>query len=764
MCGLPVVPESLYDLITVEDPQISPDGRTVAFVQMQPGYQENRYRRKIQLMDIASQSMLRLSGDQQKDSAPRWAPDGKQICFVSTRSGIPQLYLISTTGGEARQLTHMVGGATAPVWSPDGQWLAFLSDSTDEECLLEDQAALYNSPVSGLASAWSADHRESLKDPRVVTQLPYRTGTSFFDGKYHHVYLISVNGGAPKRLTSGMFHHSMVDWSPDSRYVVTNSNRKQSSGDEFFELWSTILKIDIQTGEESVVAFEVAEEGRHPLVSPDGKWVAHCFVPKVESPYAEPYYIAVTPFGGGETSIVSGDDLTVIDFKWDVDSQHLIFLTHDHGDGKLIKVHLDGTIKEEWVTGKRQVTAFTLDKKGQSIAFAATAPLMPSELFVKELTTQKETQLTTLNADWEKKFDLSDVHEIKYMGEGNVEVQGWYMRPRNFDPKKSYPLAVEIHGGPQVMWGNTFWHEFQILAARGYFVFFCNPRGSSGYGANFQRIRYKGGYTDMPDIMTGMDTVISMEKSVDPQRLAVTGGSYGGFLTGWIVTHTDRFKAAVSQRGVYDELNMFGSGDIPESVEWYHGGIPREENLMELWEYSPAAHAKNVVTPLMILHSELDFRVPISQAETFFAALRRHGNRDAVMVRFPREGHELSRAGEPQHRVERLYKIADWFDTHIQPEKFEPYALDQEAFHAHLDEFGGWKLEDQSLIKTYACGNFELAVRFMNQIAAYVKLKKVKPQVSLDGEFVQVKFTDNVIHAPSMAQLALARELSLRVG
>ena len=700
MGGLPIVPESLYDLISVDDPQISPDGRTIAFVQTQPSYQENRYRRSIQLMDLETKSMRRLSGDQQKDFSPRWSPDGKQICFVSTRNGIPQLFLISADGGEARQLTRMVGGAGAPVWSPDGQWLAFLSDSTAEECDLEDQDVLYDSSVSGFASAWSDEQRQALKDPRVITQLPYRTGTSFFDGKYHHVYLISAAGGAPKRLTSGMFHHSMVDWSPDSQYVVTNSNRKQSSGDEFFELWSTILKINIQTGEESIVAFEVAEEGRHPLVSPDGKWVAHCFVPKVKSPYAEPYYIAVTPFAGGKTKIVSGDELTVIDFKWDVDSQHLIFLTHDHGDGKLIKVNLDGSIKEEWVAGKRQVSSFTLDKAGKTIAFSITAPLMPSELFSKHLPTQKETQLTTFNTAWEKKYHLSDVTEIKYQGAGDVEIQGWYMRPRNFDPKKSYPLAVEIHGGPQVMWGNSFWHEFQILAARGYFVFFCNPRGSSGYGAKFQRIRGKGGYTDMPDIMTGMDTVISLEKSVDPERLAVTGGSYGGFLTGWIVTHTNRFKAAVSQRGVYDELNMFGSGDIPESVEWYHGGIPREETLKELWEYSPAAHAKNLTTPLMILHSELDYRVPISQAETFFAALRRHGNRDAIMVRFPREGHELSRSGEPRHRVERLYKIADWFDTHIQPAYFQPKAFNQDDFHAYLDEFGGWTLQGTALVKS----------------------------------------------------------------
>ena len=764
MGGLPIVPESLYDLITIEDPQISPDGHRVAFVQTQPVYTDNRYTRKIQIMDLATKSMIRLSGDQQKESSPRWSPDGKQICFVSTRSGSAQLYLISTSGGEARQLTQMVGGASAPVWSPDGQWLAFLSDSTAEECALEDKGVLYDSPVSGFASDWSGDQRQALKDPRVITQLPYRTGTSFFDGKYHHVYVIPVSGGTPKRLTSGMFHHSMVDWSPDSRYVVTNSNRKQSSGDEFFELWSTILKIDITTGEESIVAFEVAEEGRHPLVSPDGKWVAHCFVPKVESPYAEPYYIAVTPFTGGKTKIISGDDLTVIDFKWDVDSQHLIFLTHDHGDGKLIKVNLDGSIKEEWVSGKRQVTGFTLDQAGKTIAFSATSPLMPSELFSKHLPTQEETQLTSFNAAWEKKYHLSDVTEINYRGAGDVEIQGWYMRPRNFDPKKSYPLAVEIHGGPQVMWGNTFWHEFQILAARGYFVFFCNPRGSSGYGAKFQRIRGKGGYTDMPDIMTGMDTVISMEKSVDPERLAVTGGSYGGFLTGWIVTHTNRFKAAVSQRGVYDELNMFGSGDIPESVEWYHGGIPREETLKELWEYSPAAHAKNVTTPLMILHSELDYRVPISQAETFFAALRRHGNRDAVMVRFPREGHELSRSGEPRHRVERLYKIVDWFDTHIQPEYYQPGIFEKADFHAYLDEFGGWKLEGETLTKSFACGNFDLAVRFLNQLAAYSKTKSIQPQLSVDGDTVSVQFTEKNLHAPSLAQLSLARELSLRVG
>jgi len=759
MKKLPVVPESIYDLVSVEDPQLSPDGRMVAFVHMQPEEDGNTYRRSIWLAPADGSQPPQALTRSGKDHSPRWSPDGSQVVFVSGRDGSPQLYVMPVTGGEARPLTRMVGGASSPRWSPDGRWIAYNSLTTSQERQLEDQGVLYDPVVSGVAAEWSKDHRARLQDPRQIDKLPYRTGTSFFDGKYRHIYAIPAAGGTPRRLSHGDFHHSAPEWTPDSKAVLANSNREQSSGDEFFELWSSVIRFDLDTAAEQVIVFEVSEEGRGVEISPDGKWVAHPFVPKVPSPYQEPYYVAVSPLQENATPLViSGEALTVIDFKWASDSEHLYFLLHSFGDGRLVRIPRTGGEVQPVVDGHFMVTAFSLTPDGKTLAYTVSAPGHPSDLFVMDVKSGQSSQLTRFNQGWEERHALSLPIEVRYTGEKQLEVQGWYLRPAFFEPGKSYPLAVEIHGGPQVMWGNSYWHEFQVLASRGYFVFYCNPRGSSGYGADFQRAREKGGYTDMADIMTGMDTVLKMEPQADAERLAVTGGSYGGFLTGWVVTHTDRFKAAVAQRGVYDELNMFGSGDIPESVEWYHGGIPSPENLAELWEYSPAAHAKNVTTPLLLKHSELDYRVPISQAETFFAYLRRSGNRTTSMVRFPREGHELSRAGEPHHRVQRLWIILNWFDKYIAHDGARSWALSAQE----IAGLPGWELQGGSLVRRVACGTYDIAAGMAQRIAAVLKEYQQTAGLQVDGSSLEIRLA-NAGGAVTTQEAALARKLNRRI-
>ncbi len=765
MTLLPVVPESLYELVTVEDPQFSPDGRTIAFVHMQPDGETNQVHRSIYLVRADGSAPASAFTRGAQDFSPRWSPDGSKLLFVSTRGGSPQIYCMPVAGGEPVQLTWMVGGASHPAWSPDGKWIAFNAGSTRAEQALEDGGQMFDPTLRSELKDWSREHRKSLRDPRTITKLPYRTGTSFFDGQYSHVYVISGQGGAPRRLSSGDFHHAAPDWTPDSKMVVTNSNREQSSGDEFFELWSSIIGYDLQTGAEKILVSEVCEEGRQALVSPDGKWVAHSLIPKVPSPYAEPYYAAVSSIETGESKIISADaDLTVIDFDWAPDSQALYVMVHERGEGKLVRLPRAGGQPETLISGKRMAQDFSASADGKRIAFSASAPALVSELFVLDTQTGEEKQLTTFNQEWESTHALSDPQMFWYTGADDVQVQGWIFRPKDFDPAQRYPLAVEIHGGPQVMWGNSFWHEFQVLCSRGYFVFFCNPRGSSGYGANFQRIREHGGYTDMADIMTGLDTALQMEPAADPERLTVTGGSYGGFLTGWIVGHTDRFKAAVSQRGVYDEFNMFGSGDIPELTEWYHNGIPRPETLMELWEYSPAAYAEKVTTPLKILHSELDYRVPVSQAETFFAYLRRYGNRDAVMVRFPREGHELSRSGEPRHRVRRLYEIVTWFDRYVQPGRLQPRKLSEVELQDMLASLPGWSVEDGALTRVLNAGSFALALSLAQRVGKLAEEASYAPNlaVSADGQFT-LRLSDCQPSAVTDAGERFARILNQRV-
>lgn len=756
-----ITPESIFDYSVIEDPQFSPDGNLIAFVQMKPDEETNSYRRSIWFVkSVGNAQPVRFTSGG-SDFCPRFSPDGEKLAFISRRNGTNQIFIIPLKGGEASQITYMVNGVSDISWSPDSRWIAFISESTLEEHSIEDSNLMYCQASLEMTKAWAINHQQELKDPRLITKLPYRTGTSFFDGKYRHVYIISSTGGMPKRLSNGTYHHAAPDWSIDSKFVISNTNRDQSSGDENFELWSSIIQFDIASGKETVLVSEVSEEGREVFVSPNGDLLAYTLVSKSESPYADPYYVAVSPNRPEANSKkVSSDSQTVVSFKWDIDNEHLYFLIHEKGDGKIVRTSILTGDTEDIVTGKRMVEQFSISKSGQKIAYTSSAPTDPSNLYILDIKTNKTRQLTNFNAQFIENHLLSQPVELLYKSENDREIQGWYFRPANYDPEHNYPVAVEIHGGPQIMWGNSFWHEFQVLCSRGYYVFFCNPRGSAGYGTEFQRIRGKGGYTDMPDIMNGVKALLGKEKNADQARLCVTGGSYGGFLTGWVVTHTDIFKAAVSQRGVYDELNMFGSGDIPESVEWYHDGAPSTQNLLELWDYSPVAHSKKVTTPLLILHSELDYRCPISQAESFFAHLRRNGNRDVQMLRFPREGHELSRRGEPQHRVERLNRIVDWFDKHIDYHEVFGREVDKKEFHRLFPDLKDWKIEQNKVKRVVYCGNGDIGNLMMNKLHHKIKTSKSQIAFLLNEKELTIEIQNESLKTVTLNEVYLAKKLN----
>ncbi|NLE75220.1 MAG: prolyl oligopeptidase family serine peptidase [Chloroflexi bacterium] len=762
---LPVVPESLYDIVSVEDPQLSPDGQTVAFVRATQDADANTYRRTVWLVPADGSTPARQwTYGKGQDMQPRWSPDGRQILFVSDRQGTPQLYTMAVEGGEAKRLTDLYGGADLPNWSPDGRWIAFISQATAGERALEDSGAGYDPNLAEEVAAWRETHRAKLKDPRVITKLPYRTGKEFFDGRYRHVYVIPAAGGPPKRLTDGDWHHAEPTWSPDSRYVVTNSNRGGQPIGELLEVWSTVLAYDVQTGAEHTVAKEVSGGSRTAYVSPDGRWVAYALTLKTDRPYRELPQVAISPLVGGEPRILTSHlDVSITDFRWDADSQHLYLVVHQRGDAKLLRLAVNGGDLETVADGTRWIINFSLSRDGRRAAYSIQAPTVPSDLFVKELPAGQERRLTDVNAQWQESHFLTEPQEIWYKGEGGVDVQGWYMRPMGFDPQKTWPLAVEIHGGPTAMYGNNFSLDSQALASRGYFVFYCNPRGSSGYGREFQVLREKGGYRDAPDILSGMDQVLAREPAADPQRLVVTGGSYGGYMTAWIVGHSDRFKAAVAERGVFDWLNMFGSSDIPEMVEWDYNGLPRPESLAEVWDYSPAAHAENVATPLLILHSELDFRVPISQAETLFAHLRRRGKREVTMVRFPGEGHELTRSGQPNHRVARLYTILRWFDRYVQPERLRRPALGDAAVAAALAALPGWRREGNALTRTIGCGAFGAAVLLVNRIAKVAEQVGHLPTLSLQEAELTLSLRSDYANGITERDVHLARMLNQRV-
>ena len=358
----PIVPESLYEYSIIEDPQFSPDGKYIAFVKQTADDASNGYLRSIWIIETAGRHQPRQFTFGAQDFCPRWSPDSKTLAFISTRSGIPQAFRIPLEGGEAVQITSMVSGVSNLCWSPDGKWIAFNADSTEAEHELEDRELLYSSALSADNKAWSQKQRDALRDPREITKLPYRTGTAFFDGCYHHVYIVPSEGGAPKRLTNGDYHHAAPVWSRDSRCVITNSNRDQSNGEENFELWSSIFSYDIESGEETRILHEVSEEGGAVDISPDGKWLMYTYVPKIPSPYQDPYYVAVSPYeANSKPQTVSDENLTIAKHHFAADSEHVYFIIHTQGKAKLARLTREEKDMEILIEGDFMVENFNVD-------------------------------------------------------------------------------------------------------------------------------------------------------------------------------------------------------------------------------------------------------------------------------------------------------------------------------------------------------------------------------------------------------------------
>lgn len=664
----PLSAEDFYRLEGVSDPQISPDGTWVAFVRRSVDRRANAYRDAIWLARPDGSEVKPFTAGIRRDGYPRWSPDGRHLAFLSDREGDKrQLYVMPVDGGEAHRLTDTGGGVTGLAWSPDSKQVAFVSAVDAEERAREDRGE--TSPEDPQerkrAEQRREEEREKRTDPRVITRFPYREGTSYLGDRYPHIYLIEMPAvwaekelPKPRRLTDGDWAFSAPVWSVDGQAILCSRNRDPGSMDLHFP--TDIVRVPIDgTRPEIVVGEKIGGDHGVPKPSPDGKWIAYLTRPE-ERYAAQNVHVALVSTAGGEPHLLTTAlDVHVDNYAWAADSQGIYLTCGRSGSAGVHYIGLGGET-DQLVEGERVVLAFDVNEHG--LAYAVTAPDVPSDLYVAKPDGSGERRCTRVNAELLAQRWLSVPHEIRYTLPDGVQIQGWVMYPPGFDDQAKYPLAVEIHGGPHAMWGNTFWHEFQTIAGRGYIVFFCNPRGSDGYGQAFRdAIHGQWGDADAEDILSGVTGLIQ-QGYVDEDRLVVTGGSYGGYMTAWIIGHDDRFAAAVSQRGVYELVAFYGVTDIPRFVEAEFDVAPWED-AGTLWEHSPVAYADQMKTPLLILHSDLDYRVPVCEGEQLFAALKRLG-RDVVFVRYPREGHELSRSGEPEHRVDRIRRIVNWFDRH----------------------------------------------------------------------------------------------------
>jgi dipeptidyl aminopeptidase/acylaminoacyl peptidase len=650
----PMTPQDLTRIRFVSDPQISPDGRQVAFVVTTLSEERDQYLANIWMVDSAGGEPRRFTTGPKRDTKPRWSPDGSSLAFLSERDGHPkaQLYIMPAAGGEPTRLTNLPNGVMSHVWSPDGSRMAFVAR------------------VGGWQEPANEEERQKSKPVRVITTLKYKAnGEGFIYDRRPHIFVVSAEGGEPRQLTDGDFADSDPDWSPDGTHVAFISARHEDRDDDNA---SDVWIIPAHGGEARRLT-DTAGPVSSPTFSPDGRTIAYLGHRYLRESGRNKRVFTMPVAGGVPTCLTIALDRTCVPFfgsvapLWSTDGQWITFAVEDRGDIPIYRVRADGmTAPERLIAGERQVTGLSASRHGAFLAFAATDPVSPAEVFLCHADGTGEKPLTDLNRAWKTEVARSRPERFRYERDGH-QLDGWIMRPFGFTPGQRYPALLNIHGGPHTQYGHNFFDEFQVYAAAGYVVIYTNPRGSQGYGEEFTRaVIGDWGGGDFADVMAGLDEALRRSDFIDPDRLGVMGGSYGGFLTSWTVGHTDRFKAACSERAVNNTYTLFGTSDIGHSFSEAQSGYLPWENMQWYIDHSPLTYAKDITTPLLIMHSESDWRCPMEQAEQLFVALKKQ-RKEVVFVRFPDEDHELSRAGKPRHRLERFRRILDWFAKYLQP-------------------------------------------------------------------------------------------------
>ncbi len=688
----PITETDLFKFVWAADPQISPNGSQVAFVRVNVNEDKDRYETQIYVVPADGSAPPRPLTSGHNDGSPRWSPGGREIAFVRTPEPVdgkpkpPQIYLISMDGGEARALTDAPKGASSPVWSPDGRTIAFTSTP--------DTSAKGDSAKKSADSA----QKKHVSDVRVITRAQYRwNGGGYTDPTAHtHIWTvpaaIGVTGALPtlRQITFGDFDEGEPVWSPDgSRLYFTSLRRLEpyydSKGDELYSVpanGGASVKVASIDGLVGTIA-----------PSPDGKRIAFTGYMNAKplrffnqgdlfivdaAPGSQPRNLTATydyDVEGGLTAdqhpprAGSGGGIV-----WSRDGKSVLVVTTENGRANLKRFSIsDGKI-DSVTTGSHDVEAYSASADGSKIVTLVSTPTNIGDLYILEggSVHPAPRQITHVNDGLFSTLDLSAPEEFWYKSFDGRSIQGWILKPPHFDASKKYPLILEIHGGPNAAYGQTFTHEFLWMAAKGYVVLCTNPRGSTSYGQDFANIiqfHYPG--DDYKDLMAGVDEVLK-RGYVDSTRMGVTGGSGGGVLTNWTITQTHRFAAAVSQRSIADWSGFWYTADFTLFNPTWFRAAPWEDPK-GFAQVSPITFVANVTTPLMLIEGEADMRTPPADGgEQMFRALK-YLHKPTVMVRFPDETHELSRSGKPWHRVERLRHIVGWFDKYLQHQTTTAY-------------------------------------------------------------------------------------------
>jgi dipeptidyl aminopeptidase/acylaminoacyl peptidase len=667
-----ITAEDLYEFELISGLEISPDGRHVVYAQQRVDPKTEKKFSNLWVVPTENGKPRQFTYGDQNDSMPKWSQDGSQIAFISNRKEEKQvqIYLIPFGGGEARPLTDFKGQIGDYEWSPNGNQIVCQFRAMDAEALEREEDE--QKKKLGIVS-------------RHYKRISYKfDGAGFLPKERWHIWIVDAHDGEMTQLTEGETYDELnPTWSPDGQEILFSSNRDPEPDlnfdlIDFYRIFSDggeIRKIEAPEGMKTF-----------PRYSPDGRWIAY-YGKEGRGDWWKNTSLWILPIDGsapaknltaeydinvseGVMNDSNGGAAALTPPTWAANGRTIYFPVGQHGISRLNGINLDGQNMKAITPARGAVGRFGMDQAGQKMAYFISTMSDPGQIWVQDLQSGDQNQLTSTNS-WLKEVDLGSVEEIWFQGRDANQLQGWVLKPPDFDPTLKYPSILEIHGGPMGQYGYFFMHEFYFLAAHGYVVYFSNPRGGQGYGeVHTKEIYGNWGDADYADLMSWTELVKS-KPYIDTERMGVTGGSYGGYMTLWVIGHTHQFQAAVAQRVVSNFISMWGSSDMNARFSTLVGDAAPADDLETAWDHSPAKYLPNATTPTLIIHSEEDHRCPIEQGEQAFVILKVKAGVDTEMVRFPGEPHGLSRDGRTDRRIVRLNHILRWMNKYLKDEKNE---------------------------------------------------------------------------------------------
>ena len=651
---LPVFsPEDVFEIEYASDPRVSPDGSQVAYVRVSMDIMTDRARRAIWVVDTDGTNHRPLVSGQGNFSSPRWSPSGDRLAYLSNTEGKTQLFVEWLDAGETAKVTTLPQSPSGIVWSPDGEQIAFT------RLVPTAPPMLATMPDKPKGATWA-------EPATVVDKMTFRVdGGGYLPSGSQQVFVVPAHGGTPRQMTSGDFPiSSAVTWSPDSQSVIFSSNRRDDA--EYHPRQSDLFAAALLTGQITQITDTAGPEGR-PVVSPNGRYLAYTQTADIRQGYNGAKLTIRDLTTSESRSLTTDFDRSVSDIQWSQDSKSLWISYTDLGMVRVAKIDLRGKLRQSDIVlggtaiGRPYTSgSFSVGGKGR-LGYTLGRDDRPADVALMR-PGKTPLKLTDLNGDLMGQRQMTRAERITWPSSHDaMMIEGWVMKPPGFDPAKSYPMILEIHGGPHSAYGPNYSTEAQLFAAAGYVVLYTNPRGSTSYGEQFANeidLAYPG--FDYDDLISGVDALID-QGYVDPQQLFVTGGSGGGVLTAWIVGKTDRFRAAVVAKPVINWASFVLTADRNYffATTWFDA--PPWEDYESYWTRSPLSLVGNVSTPTMLLTGESDYRTPMSETEQYYQALKHRGI-DTLMVRIPGASHSIY--ARPSNLIAKVNNILAWFERY----------------------------------------------------------------------------------------------------